>query len=432
VEKLEASDNDPLLDCSVGLVVERPRGIPFLKSSGVTDLSKKVVALVNGVPLGRQHMLQAKTGREQLGKRLKKSDERPIQKGKNFITRTAKTITQRLGSGGDRKAASDDGFKGRVVDNVEGLEYDITNENSQLKISHIAEGAKMGNLKINHLARDRKIPRKPLESYMDLHSTQRQPFLDNPFSDLNETEEAAGYNGVKPVDKKQAFEMIDTYNLLDFDGPIDTPTDSGSEDDQHSRPIYHQNIFLSSPSGQSTPRFRLEQKMTAAGRSRLWPVVVGAGVDLEEEMDQPGSWGSSVGLKRKNGKEDLRDTQVSIPKRARPGVGSKKEPSLTTQMTQLNTGRRPLDAKDRNQAVHRSSMLDPKTNGKGLDIFKVPKGKEPMRRSTGASQRTKDTLMVHQPRREALTDCIPDRGSRELKTLLFERDSVSSDELAKA
>ena len=180
-------------------------------------------------------------------------------------------------------------------------------------------------------------------------------------------------------------------------------------------------------------------------RKRLCAVLVNSPSVLDLSFEEPSDdsivhvqqtqqmgFTSSLSLKRKTAKANLRSASSPAMKRARKGPRSSEEISLTSGIGKLTTNDSDFNTGNSDpKRPKRATTLSPKA--KGLKIFKINKGKEPMRRGSELEKKTKG----HAPVERRYSISKPTKGymSREhrasmpvLGSVLHE-DSMSVDEL---
>lgn len=352
----------------------------------------------------------------------------PLQKGKEAIARAKRVFSDHLGSSGEKKQKerkSGSSALSSSSDELAAPGHTMDAEISRRRLDRrIAEGENLGKLKIGFLTGDGNIPRKALPVYESMKSTRhRSESPDDPFSDDMRSQEGL----LAPNFSKFDF---------DFDGckgkrasvkePLSSPqqmkTSPGtikSTLQPVSRPLsrfsgfisglaQHSDteFFSSSPVGFSTPRIRLEPHFDASGRKRLSTVLAKSPSVLDYSLEEPSDneiahiqhaeqigFSPCLSLKRKTAKANLRSASSPAMKRAKKGPRSSEEMSLTSGIGKLTTNDSGSGTVSSDQKRTRRAATS-NLKAKGLKIFKISKGKEPMRRGSEFDKQTKGRTLV--------------------------------------
>ena len=397
-------------------------------TSDAADMSRKLSALMQQTGLDDNGATSTFRTANVASESTQGRKPSPLQKGKEAIARAKKAISDHLSSSGEKKQRERRAGSSALSSSSDELAapgHTMDAEISRRRLNRrIAEGENLGKSKIGFLTGDGNIPRNALPVYESMKSPgHRSESPNDPFSDDRLSQEALlapnfskfdfNFDGPKgkrasaqePLSSPQQMKSSPrTMNSLlqPVSRPVSRFSGFISGLAQHS----DTEFFSSSPVGFSTPRIRLEPHFDASGRKRLSAVAVKSPSVLDFSFEEPSDdeiihiqqaeqkgFSPSLSLKRKTAKANLRSASSPAMKRVKKGPRSSEEMSLTLGIGKLTTNDSGSGTASSDQKrARRAATASPKP--KGLKIFKISKGKEPIRRGSELEKKTKERALV--------------------------------------
>ena len=395
----------------------------MITSHGAADLSMKISLtkqegnqLENNVTPGSQTS-------QSTSKVSENSRSRSFHKGKEVLVRAKRAISERLSMSEDRKIGHKR-LEDSSLDELGDLPYKIeSNLSQQRRNRRIAES---DNLKIGFLTRDSNVRGNWLPVYESMTSLGRQSTSsDDPFLD------DAGSNDTSLSPQMHAFDVNlprrwgNRHSTLEPLLPRECQSSSQEFSDtsimSRPRPVSRfsslvsgltqhpdTEFFSSSPVGFSTPRVRLEPHISTGGRKRLSTVSASSPSILDFSFEQLGdddldelqrvpsrARSPSLSLKRKTGRANLRGDLSPVSKKNK-GLKTRQEIDLTSGLAHLETANNgTLTVRDAYKRLKSATTAGSRT--KGLKIFDVDKGKQPVREVMDGSKTLRSLPVETQP-----------------------------------
>ncbi|MCJ1308405.1 hypothetical protein MMC25_002058 [Agyrium rufum] len=440
---------------------------PISNSADAAEVNEKILKAFREQGILSQADVSTRHSPRQVRK-VQQEKITPLQRGRNAIRRAGRAISHQVTSAdrGGRIRVESSPLKPNLS-KTRDQSSDTDTESTEQQINRrIAEGENLANPKIKLLTGDGKIQRKPHPSSPTKWTALRKlsNASDNPFSDrcleLTEFEQKRSPTlGLEHFERRNAQPITlscsspTDHALETFDTPLRSSTGRLFPNHRFSSTLsglsQHPDVmtFATPPVDSSTPRVRLESHTSATGKSRLGTVLVKGPSSLdfannlaypnspdELQYDQHISLETNPSLKRKTGNSNLRRSSSPISKKHKSssGISDETKQALARGLAQLTTSERAiLVPKDSNKRHKRSTILG--FGSKGLGIFDISKGKEPMYRieqeNVGFSNSSSDLPSF---RDRAASDArYKHRASLSFleQRLPLEDDSMSLDEL---
>lgn len=407
---------------------QAPASNGIVTTGDTADLGRKLSELMQQAGLDdNSSSLVSRTAAVALGGTQGRKPS-PLQKGKEAVARAKRAISDHLGSSGERKQKEKKNVSSALSSSSDELaapDRTMDAEISRRRLNRrIAEGENLGKSKIRFLTGDDDIPRKPLPVYESMKSPgQRSESPEDPFSDDRRSQEALLDPNFSRFDfdfDKRKEKRTSVQKLLSSPQQMQSSSEkSKSTLQQLSRPVsrfsgfisglaQHSDIefFSSSPVGFSTPRIRLEPHFDGSGRKRLSAVSAKSPSVLDFSFEdlsddefahaqqaEQKEFSPSLSLKRKTAKANLRSASSPAMKRVKKGPRSSDEMSLTSRIGNLTTNDGGSSKVNSNQSrPRRAAASSPQS--KGLKIFKISKGKEPIRNGSELDKKSRGHIAV--------------------------------------
>lgn len=380
----------------------------FSTATGAEDFSKKISNLMT---VANPEAIDG-SARDQ-DDTVSKADSRThrLQRGRKAIAKAGKAIVERFSNSLERKTRKglqDSDTSSMSSSRLLAPDLDTGNDTANNRMSRrIAEGTNLNNPKIRSLTGDGNIPRKPLPVHERMkRGSQNDKSLEHRFSDSHRSYHGSSRQGSSGLDvdigsrKSRPTSMQEPLLMQNPREDLYQPTIELSPLDVEQPSRFSEaisglaqhpdvNLFSSSPDGSSTPRVRLERTYTAEGKKRLTMVPSNATSLIDsslkdenitssgDELASPlhSKVGKSLSLKRKTGKEDLRNAGTRPSKKSKVSVGSNEEIVLASGIDKLDTqDTSTMKSKDTNKKV--SGVKRECSTAKGLSIFDTVKNRE--------------------------------------------------------
>ena len=386
-----------------------------ITSHGAADLNMKISPTKQEVNQLDNNVTPSSQTSQSTSKASENLRSRSLYKGKEVLVRAKRAISERLSMSENRKIGHrrlDDSS----LDELGDLPYKIESDLSQQRLKRrIAEGDNLSNSKIGSLTGDSDIRGKSLPVYESMASLGRQssssddPFLDDAGS--NDTRLSPQIHAfdvdlsrrwgnrhstlepLLPRERESSSQEFSDTSIMSRPRPVSRFSSLVSGLTQHP----DTEFFSSSPVGFSTPRVRLEPHINTGGKKRLSAISTCSPSILDFSFEQLGddnldelqrvpsrARSPSLSLKRKTGRANLRGDLSPVSKKNK-GVKTRQEIDLTSGLAQLEaTGNGTLRVRDAYKRLKNATTAGSRT--KGLKIFDVDKGKQPVREAMDGSK----------------------------------------------